>query len=92
MNYFDNLALKGDPDSIERINHPEILTSRSPELTNIGSFEKCWKLENQEWWLYKPVSYTHLDVYKRQLRNGSKKRLNCSTLRKQAAGKYSERI
>ncbi|WP_317417052.1 hypothetical protein [Eubacterium callanderi] len=53
VNYFDNLALKGDPDSIERINHPEILTSRSPELTNIGSFEKCWKLENQEWWLYK---------------------------------------
>lgn len=53
VNYFDNLALKGDPDSIERINNREMLTSRSPELTNIGSFEKCWKLENHEWWLYK---------------------------------------
>lgn len=53
VNFFDNLALKGDPDSIERINRPAILASRSPELTNIGSFEKCWKLENEKWWLYK---------------------------------------
>lgn len=26
---------------------------RSPELTNIGTFEKCWHLENDQWWLYK---------------------------------------
>lgn len=26
---------------------------RSPELTNIGTQEKGWKLENGEWWLYK---------------------------------------
>lgn len=26
---------------------------RSPELTNIGTFEKCWHLENGQWWLYK---------------------------------------
>lgn len=25
----------------------------SPELTNIGTFEKCWHLENGQWWLYK---------------------------------------
>jgi hypothetical protein len=27
--------------------------SRTPELTNIGSFEKCWRLENGYWWMYK---------------------------------------
>lgn len=46
-NIFDNLALKGDPDAFS--NKP----SRTPELTNVGSFEKCWKLENDRWWLYK---------------------------------------
>lgn len=34
-NYFSELALRGDPDSFS--NRP----SRTPELTNIGSFEKC---------------------------------------------------
>lgn len=53
VNYFDNLALIGDPDSIARANRQEILSSRSPELTNTGSFEKCWKLEGGNWWLYK---------------------------------------
>ncbi|MDO4289252.1 MAG: hypothetical protein Q4C55_08690 [Eubacterium sp.] len=53
VNYFDNLALLGDPDSIERINRAALLGSRSPELTNIGSFEKCWRLEEGAWWLYK---------------------------------------
>ncbi|WP_337575272.1 hypothetical protein [Fournierella sp.] len=27
--------------------------SRTPELTNTGSFEKCWKKEPDGWWLYK---------------------------------------
>ena len=27
--------------------------SRTPELTSPGSFEKCWKLEDGKWWLYK---------------------------------------
>lgn len=27
--------------------------SPSPELTNIGSFEKCWKLIDGEWWMVK---------------------------------------
>lgn len=26
---------------------------RSPEFTNTGSFEKCWRRENGSWWLYK---------------------------------------
>ena len=46
-NYFAELALRGDPDSFS--NRP----SRTPELTNTGSFEKCWKLINGEWWMYK---------------------------------------
>ena len=46
-NYFSELALRGDPDSFS--NRP----SRTPELTNIGSFEKCWKFINGEWWMYK---------------------------------------
>jgi hypothetical protein len=53
QNYFDNLALLGDPDSFNQVNRPEIINSRTPELTNIGSFEKCWRLENGQWWLYK---------------------------------------
>lgn len=46
-NYFDTLALRGDPDSFSR------KPSRTPELTNIGSFEKCWRLIDGKWWMYK---------------------------------------
>jgi hypothetical protein len=46
-NYFDKLALMGDVDSFN------LPYSRTPELTNTGSFEKCWRLENGKWWLYK---------------------------------------
>ncbi len=46
-NYFDELALKGDPNGFSH------KPSRTPELTNIGSFEKCWKLIDGEWWMYK---------------------------------------
>ncbi len=46
-NYFDQLALRGDPDAF--LQEP----SRTPELTNIGSFEKCWKLIDGKWWMYK---------------------------------------
>ena len=46
-NYFDQLALRGDPDSFSR------KPSRTPELTNTGSFEKCWKLIDGKWWMYK---------------------------------------
>ncbi len=49
-NYFDQLALRGDPDGFSQ------KPSRTPELTNIGSYEKCWKLINGEWWLYKSGS------------------------------------
>lgn len=46
-NLFDNLALYGDPNSFSQ------LPSRTPELTNIGSYEKCWKVINNHWWMYK---------------------------------------
>jgi hypothetical protein len=46
-NYFDKLALRGDPDSFN------LPYSPTPELTNIGSFEKCWRLENDKWWMIK---------------------------------------
>jgi hypothetical protein len=47
VNLFDKLALSGDPDSFNQPYSP------TPELTNIGSFEKCWRLENGKWWLIK---------------------------------------
>lgn len=46
-NYFSDLALRGDPDSFSK------KPSRTPELTNVGSYEKCWKLIDGEWWMYK---------------------------------------
>lgn len=46
-NYFDSLALCGDPDSFNQ------KPSRTPELTNIGSYEKCWRLIDSAWWMYK---------------------------------------
>lgn len=46
-NYFDALALKGDLNVFNQ------QPSRTPELTNTGSFEKCWKLIDGEWWMYK---------------------------------------
>lgn len=46
-NMFDKLALYGDPDSFNQ------KYKDTPELTNIGSFEKCWKKIDGEWWLYK---------------------------------------
>lgn len=46
-NYFDSLALRGDPNGFSR------KPSRTPELTNTGSYEKCWRLINGVWWMYK---------------------------------------
>lgn len=46
-NLFDMLALKGDINSFNQ------KPSRTPELTNTGSFEKCWRLIDGSWWMYK---------------------------------------
>jgi len=49
-NLFAALALKGDPDSFNRP------YSRTPELTNIGSYEKCWLQRDGQWWMVKQGS------------------------------------
>ncbi|MDR3314300.1 MAG: hypothetical protein LBS96_07590 [Oscillospiraceae bacterium] len=46
-NQFAALALRGDPDGF---NQPY---SHTPELTNIGSYEKCWQLRGGRWWMVK---------------------------------------
>lgn len=46
-NDFFSLALYRD------ISGMSLAPSRTPELTNIGTQEKGWKLENGAWWLYK---------------------------------------
>lgn len=60
-NYFDTLALQGDLSAFSR------RPSRTPELTNIGSFEKCWRLEDGRWWMYKQCNenemFSELFVY-----------------------------
>lgn len=60
-NFFDTLALRGDPDSFNR------QPSRTPELTNTGSFEKCWRLIDGMWWMYKSENaseqFTELFAY-----------------------------
>lgn len=60
-NQFDGLALYGDPNGFSR------KPSRTPELTNIGSYEKCWRLIDGTWWMYKSGSeaeyFSELFVY-----------------------------
>ena len=52
-NIFSELALRGDVGSLEHFDTNYISRTRTPELTNIGSYEKCWKLEGNQWYLYK---------------------------------------
>lgn len=56
--YFSNLALTGNYDSFNRAANSK--NSRTPELTNTGSFEKCWKLINGEWWMYKKANHEEM--------------------------------
>ena len=53
--YFSRLALKGTFDSFNRVANSK--HSRTPELTNVGSFEKCWKLRDGKWWMYKKATH-----------------------------------
>ena len=53
--YFSKLALRGGYDSFNKAANSK--RSRTPELTNIGSFEKCWKLIDGEWWMYKKADH-----------------------------------
>lgn len=56
--YFANLALTGNYDSFNRAANSK--NSRTPELTNTGSFEKCWKLIDGEWWMYKKANHEEM--------------------------------
>ncbi len=56
--YFSNLALKGTYNSFNRAANSK--RSRTPELTNVGSFEKCWKLRDGKWWMYKKSSHDEM--------------------------------
>ncbi|MDL2327961.1 hypothetical protein LJC64_04875 [Ruminococcaceae bacterium OttesenSCG-928-A11] len=47
QNSYASMSLLG---SFSDFNQPG---SRTPELTSPGSFEKCWRLEDGRWWLYK---------------------------------------
>jgi hypothetical protein len=56
--YFSNLALKGTYDSFNRAANSK--RSKTPELTNVGSFEKCWKLRDGKWWMYKKATHEEM--------------------------------
>ena len=64
--FFSNLALKGNYDSFNKAANSK--RSKTPELTNVGSFEKCWKLRDGKWWMYKRAThsemFSELFVYK----------------------------
>lgn len=48
--YYSDLALKG-----ELAFYPKS-SKYTPQITAIGSFEKCWKKINDKWWMYKKGS------------------------------------
>ncbi len=50
---FSEIALTGSFSSYSRQFTQDELKTGTPELTNIGSFEKCWRIEDGAWWLYK---------------------------------------
>ena len=49
---YSNLAYTGSGDSLNYLLYTNKM-DRTPEATNIGSFEKCWKFQNGNWWIYK---------------------------------------
>jgi len=51
-NPFADLALKGDIDSFVE-NCGAQGRACAPDLTTVGSFEKCWRKSGGCWWLYK---------------------------------------
>ena len=53
--YFSNLALKGTYNSFNKAANSK--RSKTPELTNVGSYEKCWKLKDGKWWMYKKATH-----------------------------------
>lgn len=56
--YFSNLALNGTYNSFSRAMNSK--NKKTPELTNVGSFEKCWKLCDGKWWMYKRANHSEM--------------------------------
>ena len=56
--YFSMLALKGDYNSFAAVG--ALQNNQTQELTNIGSFEKCWRLKDGVWRLYKQADALEL--------------------------------
>lgn len=50
---FAEIALTGRFSSYSKEYSDDQLRRGSPELTNIGSYEKCWRLIDGKWWLFK---------------------------------------
>ncbi|MBO4791900.1 MAG: hypothetical protein J5592_06400, partial [Clostridia bacterium] len=48
-------ALSGSSRSFNVVS--ENPDAQAAELTNVGSFEKCWKNVDGKWWLYKTASH-----------------------------------
>lgn len=57
-NYFSTLALKGTYNSFNRAANAK--SKKTPELTNIGSYEKCWRLVDGKWWMYKSANHSEM--------------------------------
>ncbi len=51
--YFAEVALRGSVDSFTREYTADQLRAPSPELTNTGSYEKCWRLIDGKWTILK---------------------------------------
>lgn len=56
--YFASLALTGSYDSFNRAANSK--HTKTPELTNIGSFEKCWRLTDSNWWMHKKANHEEM--------------------------------
>ena len=52
-NYFADLALSGRFSCIAKNYTPEELSTATPELTNVGSYEKCWRQQDGHWVMVK---------------------------------------
>ena len=53
---FAEIALTGRFSSYSKDYSDEQIRHGSPELTNIGSYEKCWRILDRSWWLFKSES------------------------------------
>ena len=60
QDYFADVALRGSIDTFTRHYTPEQLHTPTPELTNTGSFEKCWRFIDGKWVMFKRGSEKEL--------------------------------